>query len=151
LRFTVSDGQRSDFEYIEIEVIEEVIDPYLSWLQLHFSPEDMLLSEVSGESADPDSDGMTNREEYTADTLPQDAASVLRIVRIVPMDGGLEIHFQSGQEANLVLEKHSQIGGAESDWETISTIEAPSSLDHIFWDEQGNDQAGFYLIKAMRP
>ena len=46
-----------------------------AWRSAYFTAEQLTNSAVSGDSADPDGDGFSNRQEYIAGTNPQDAQS----------------------------------------------------------------------------
>jgi hypothetical protein len=53
-------------------------DPFTGWLSRYFSAAQLADPSVSGDNADPDHDGATNREEFLAGTDPTDLASVLK-------------------------------------------------------------------------
>ena len=150
--FVVSDGERSDFEYITIEVLEELIppDPREVWWNKHFTEAELLDPEVSGEHADPDGDTMTNSQELEADTNPRDASSLLKIVKLVLLPDGIEIHWIGGIEANQFLEKRILLNGSEL-WEVIYTESAPTPLSNAVKDEFADEGSGFYRIRAIRP
>ena len=50
---------------------------------------------VSDPNADDDGDGMSNRDEFIAGTLPRDATNVLKIEQILFGPGGCQILFNS--------------------------------------------------------
>lgn len=150
--FVVTDGERSDFEYITIEVVDELtpLDPREVWWNKHFTEAELLDPEISGEQADPDGDTMTNAQELEADTDPRDASSLLRIVRLVLLQDGVEIHWVGGIEANQFLEKRVLLNGSKL-WEIIYSEKAPTPLENAVKDEFAGEGSGYYRIRAERP
>ncbi|MBX3744481.1 MAG: lamin tail domain-containing protein [Verrucomicrobiae bacterium] len=88
LRLTATDGASSVSDDLVITV-EGELQGYEAWLSTYFTPSERLDPNVSGEDADPDLDGHTNRQEFLAGTHPRDPASVLRLrepeVRVAPV------------------------------------------------------------------
>ena len=66
---------------------------YADWAAARFTPEELADSAVSGPDADPDGDGLSNRQEFLAGTDPWDADSVLQITGIARTDEGLELRW----------------------------------------------------------
>lgn len=149
--FSVSDGERTDFEYIRMEVILPIEDPYQAWLQFHFSEEELLNPEWSGEESDPDMDTMSNWEEYMADTHPLDASSVLKITRIIRQEQGMEIHVTSGVKAIVILEKRAGLTGSHEGWQVIHTLQPPTEINPVFLDDLMETDTAFYRIRAWQP
>jgi hypothetical protein len=150
--FVVTDGGRSDFEYISIEVVDELIppDPRTVWWNEHFTESELDDPEISGDQADPDGDGMTNDQEYEADTNPRDASSLLKIMAVVRLQGGVEIQWIGGVDSNQFLEKRISLSGNES-WKVIHSVTAPTATTNAAMDEFADEGSGFYRIRAVRP
>ena len=66
---------------------------YADWAAARFAPDDLADAAVSGPEADPDGDGLNNRQEFLAGTDPWDADSVLQITGIARTDEGLELRW----------------------------------------------------------
>ncbi len=150
--FVVTDGARSDFEYVSIEVVDELIppDPRTVWWNTHFTEIELMDPEISGENADPDRDRMTNEQEFEADTNPRDASSLLKIIQMVWFENGVEIHWIGGVASDRFLEKRILLNGQE-DWKVIHSEEAPTKQNNSVFDEFAGDGTGFYRIRAVRP
>jgi hypothetical protein len=76
LRLSAGDGASTISDEVTVRVLG---DAYEDWRRGHFSAEELLDAGISGEGADPDQDGQSNRNEYQSGTLPRDSRSVLRL------------------------------------------------------------------------
>ena len=100
--------------------------------------------------ADPDGAGMTNLQEYLADTNPTNAISVLCLSRIVPEANGLRLEGQCGVAARQFLERNQSIGTAGTDWLTLFTNSPPTPLQTNLFDLLGTNRTLFYRVRAVR-
>jgi hypothetical protein len=75
LRLTANDGALAAQDDLTVTVTR---DPFSDWQSRYFTPAELLDVAISGNSADPDRDGHTNLQEFSAGTDPMDAASVLK-------------------------------------------------------------------------
>ena len=60
-------------------VVRILDKPFDAWRFLFFSPSELLDPAISGPDADPDEDGVSNREEFRKATDPRDPRSVLNV------------------------------------------------------------------------
>ena len=92
LRLTAGDGA---FEASDDLAVEVRGDAYEAWRRLHFTTGELADPRISGDGADADGDGQSNRAEYLSGTLPRDPGSVLRLeVELAPgADGRLRLRF----------------------------------------------------------
>jgi hypothetical protein len=150
--FVVSDGVRSDFAYMLIEIVDEPIlpDPRTVWWVKYFIESELDNPGISAEQAGPDGDTMTNSQELEADTNPGDASSLLKIVKMMLLPDDIEIHWIGGVEANQFLEKRILLNGPES-WEVIDTGAVPATLSNAVKGEFADESSCFYRIRAIRP
>jgi hypothetical protein len=59
-----------------------VMTPYEAWRRASFTAGQLASLAISGDTADPDQDGMNNQQEYVAHTDPTNQASVFRITAL---------------------------------------------------------------------
>jgi uncharacterized repeat protein (TIGR01451 family) len=72
---------------------------------------------------DLDGDGMSNIEEYHADTHPGDVASVLRLLGADPGVAGVRLRWQGGREVKQYLQSAGALAGP---WQTVLTNAPPT-------------------------
>jgi len=80
-----------------------------AWLQHYGLPTD-----GSADSLDPDGDGMSNWQEWRADTIPTDALSVLRMVTVTNGMPGLQVIWQSVPTRTYWLERGTNLASPPS-------------------------------------
>ena len=68
---------------------------YDDWAAAHFTPEELADPVISGRDADPDEDGLANWQEYLAGTDPRNGDSVLQIVDVRKVTGGMQLGWAS--------------------------------------------------------
>ena len=99
---------------------------------------------------DWDSDGMSNLQEYLADTIPTNRASVLRITGIAWSNGLPRIQWQGGISATQYLERRSFLGGTGS-WTAIDVNLPPTPVTNTFVDTNAlGGNGAFYRLRAVR-
>jgi len=150
--FVVTDGVRSDFEYVTLNVVEELepLDPRDVWWATHFTETELADPKISGMDADPDGDGMTNGQELEADTNPRDPHSLLQIFGFTSNGDAIEIHWRGGREAIQYLQSRNR-WDPDSEWQTIGTFEPPTPVENSATDEQLMGMERYYRILAERP
>lgn len=150
--FVVTDGVRSDFEYVTLNVVEELepVDPRDVWWATHFTEAELADSDISGIDVDPDGDGMTNGQELEADTNPRDPHSLLQIFGLAFDGEHLEISWRGGRESIQYLQSRNR-WNPDSDWQTIRTFEPPTPIENSATDEQLMGVERYYRILAERP
>jgi hypothetical protein len=62
----------------EFDATVPQIEPFAAWKNIHFTPAQQADPAISGDDADPDQDGASNRQEFLAGTDPLDGQSVLK-------------------------------------------------------------------------
>lgn len=67
-----------------IVIVRYALSAYEQWRHAYFTAEELINSAVSGDSADPDHDGMLNRDEYWAGTNPTNPLSRLVLYQVAP-------------------------------------------------------------------
>jgi hypothetical protein len=117
------DGELSVADSVMISVSGSGYD---AWLAAYFTAEELLDPATSGPDADPDGDGLSNAEEYTAGTVPTDAASVLAIEGLV---------LETGGDGNLRVIFTARAGRGY-------TVEARDGMDGVVWQRLVDVPAG---------
>jgi hypothetical protein len=70
-----------------------------------------------GDNADPDGDGLTNTQEFTAGTDPINAASVLKVTNFVISDGDFRVSFPTVSGKTYRLERSDTLQAGS--WTTL--------------------------------
>jgi hypothetical protein len=78
-----------------------------AWLQRYG-----LCTEGSADCADPDYDGMNNRQEWLCGTDPSDRLSALRLLSAVPAGTNLTVSWQSVAGVNYSLERSANLAAS---------------------------------------
>ena len=100
-------------------------------------------------ACDPDGDGMTNLQEFLADTNPTNNASRLAIVGIGPQTNGLSVSWIGGIGATQVVESRRNLADAGESWAALLTNAPPTAINNSLLDSRPGTN-GFYRIKAWR-
>jgi hypothetical protein len=114
------------------------------WEAQHFGHPTNALPGIDG-----DGDGSVNLDEWIADTVPTNAGSVLRMLRIEPEAGGLKLHWQGGESSRQVIEFRHGVPDAENGWHPMHTNWPPTPLVTNVRYTTGADSMMF-RIKASR-
>jgi subtilisin family serine protease len=101
-------------------------------------------------AADPDQDGLSNLQEFLADTNPNSAGSRLRLTSLTNASNSVTVRWQGGSQSRQYLERETQIGGASA-WVDVFTNEPPTATNASWAELAGTNRAGFYRLRAERP
>lgn len=115
---------------------------YAAWRNQHFSAAELNAPEISGDSADPDSDGRTNMEEFAAATDPKSAASVLELNWHATALGTLEFQANAGRSYTVGFRPSFAPGTA---WVTLTNYPAFASPRTM---QITNQRAGYYQLRV---
>ena len=81
-------------------------------------------SSVSGDSSDPDGDGLNNRQEYLAGTDPKNAASVLRLNPLSKSGAPVQFSFSAVSGKTYTVQV---CGNPAGPWTKMKDIAAPAA------------------------
>jgi len=116
-----------------------------AWLRDHGLPTD-----GTADMLDSDGDGMNNRGEYEADTIPTDADSVLRFLAIGKQGGGTRLNWMGGRDARQFLQTRASLSTSTVTWTTIYTNHPPTPSTNAAIDPGATNCTLFYRIRAER-
>ena len=100
--------------------------------------------------SDPDHDGMATWQEYLADTIPTDPASVLRITNIVWEGGPALVEWTGGTQAWQILEVRTNLTGIGSAWLVVWSNPPPNMTATNFMDLSSTNGVRFYRLRSGR-
>ena len=151
LRLSVNDGLTTVADSVTVTVTAGEQETYQAWRERHFSAAELGDSAISGDSADPDGDGQTNRNEYESGTLPRDASSVLRLRWMVAVDGSLKFSVRVANGRTYTLQSRDDVAGAG--WQTmlhLDTATCDCEVDVPWTRPPGSIPAQFYRVVTPR-
>ncbi len=124
-------------------------DAWHLWRLNYFGPNYAFLPQA-GDNADPDADGLSNRQEFNADTDPLNSNSCLRITATMVTSNVVEIRWSGGRQARQYLQRTAALSGTTL-WANLQTNNPPTPIDNSYLDIRGTNETVFYRLKAERP
>jgi hypothetical protein len=103
------------------------------------------------EMDDRDGDGRPAWEEFTADTDPTNAASVLEVAGVSLLGDGLAIDIRGGTGAAYCVEVSTSIVAEAQDWTPLATNLPPTAPTNTFLVPSALPQPGIFRLRAWRP
>ena len=91
---------------------------------------------------------MNNASEYTADTDPQDAESLLRVNFVGDEWGGRRVEWQGGVNAWQTIERSAELG-EDAEWKLLWHREPPLPVSNAVIIVQSAERQ-FYRVRAGR-
>ena len=101
-------------------------------------------------ACDPDGDGMSNWQEYLADTNPTNNASYLALVGLLPQTNGIVISWIGGTGATQVVEYSYDLPASGGTWFCLFTNLPPTAVTNTILQTGGSAGSQFYRIRASR-
>jgi hypothetical protein len=151
LRLAVNDGLTTVADSVTVTVTAGEQETYQAWRERHFSAAELGNPAISGDSADPDGDGQTNRNEYESGTLPRDASSVLRLRWMVAVDGSLKFSVRVANGRTYTLQSRDDVAGAG--WQTMLNLDTATcdcEVEVPWTRPPGSIPAQFYRVVTPR-
>ena len=117
-----------------------------TWRATYFAGDGTSTNAQSAIDADPDGDGQTNGEEYSAGTSPTDAASVLKLADLQVGNNTIDIGFLSAAGRRYQLEGTSSL--TAPDWATMMySIAGDGAWKHAHFNDATTSNR-FYRIRT---
>jgi subtilisin family serine protease len=101
-------------------------------------------------NADPDGDGLSNKQEFIADTNPTNSTSFLRMLPAHVGSNSVAVTWSGGSQALQYLRRAVSLNGSNV-WTTVLTNPPPTALTNSYLDLTQTNKAAFYRIEAERP
>jgi len=108
-----------------------------------------LTNGVNDAGLDPDHDGLSNLQEYLANTDPKDPGSRLQIAAILPATNAIEIHFIAAPQRSYSLMFADP--GSPSTWRKLADINAEAQLRNVTLTDPLNIGPGGRLYRLVTP
>lgn len=141
LRLTASDGVLNASDVVMVYVLAET---FASWAATFFTPAELNDPSLGGPQADPDGDGFTNEQEFTANTDPRDGMSCLR-VEVVADPAGIEIRFLAAARRGYSIQYRD--GWDHGAWSKLTDVPAqPVARPVEILDPSPSSLARYYRI-----
>ena len=151
LEVAVSDGDKITKQQVSVRVRDENASlGYEDWIASFFSAAEQGNASVSGEDADPDMDGHSNRDEFEAGTDPRQAGSVTRI-SAVSLDDALNLQLEGTTAPGRAYILQATDNLSEGRWDLLeSKLALDDSL--VFQLPNVPDTAQlFFRIMVVKP
>jgi hypothetical protein len=116
---------------------------YLRWLRQYG-----ISTDASSDNADFDSDGLNNRQEWQAGTVPTNAVSALRLLTPIRNNPGLIVIWQSVTNRSYFIERKNSLGAAGAF--LVLTTNIPGQLGTTSFIDTSATNSGpfFYRVGA---
>ena len=102
-------------------------------------------------TADPDHDGVNNKQEYMADTDPTNSASFLAFNALLRTNGGTRLSWKGGTSVwQYVEHRHNLISTGET-WTVVVTNPPPMTTTNSLILSDPPDALMLYRLRAVRP
>jgi hypothetical protein len=136
--------KRMDYR-IPVDAGDQDADGLPDWWEQHW------FGEPTGAQcrADADADGISNADEYAADTQPTNAASILCWYAGMHSNGPI-FRWQGGRQARQVIEYAPDLATNGGRWRILSTNQAPTAVSNT-WVTPREATKGFFRVRASRP
>ncbi|MGE3313387.1 MAG: hypothetical protein AB7O66_25770, partial [Limisphaerales bacterium] len=151
LWFSVNDGASTVTDSVTVDVTGGGGETFDTWLRRHFSEAELGQPSISGEGADPDDDGQSNRNEFDSGTHPRDRESVLRLLGVRTADGKFLLGARVAKGRTYTILSRRDADGAA--WEVVRHLEAGDcdcDVDVPLGNSAASDPTRFYRIVTPR-
>jgi hypothetical protein len=151
LEVRVSDGELTAAKQINVRVREEGVElNYEDWVATFFTSEERADASISGENADPDLDGHSNRDEFEAGTDPREFGSVTKITAVTMDDAlNLRLEITSIPGRAYILQSTESLSGLS--WKMLESKLADEEKLAFQIPSQPENSVLFFRVMVVRP
>lgn len=141
------DSSDISFELELIGLVAPVDDPYSAWKARYFNAAELSNPSISGDQADPDGDGQTNAQEFSAGTNPRDVASVFKVTEIKALGGTVTLRFNAVAGRSYSVETRDALAPGKA-WQTLVKINSAAATGPIDVSDPGarGSESRFYRV-----
>lgn len=119
------------------------------WREQHFG-EGATNTGNAANDADPDGDGFTNADEYTAGTDPKSAGSALQVETVTKLDATYTVTIEAQPSRRYELQRLVSAPGAT--WQTVATQEPQAEAGPLsLTDSVAPTDAALYRVRVTLP
>lgn len=122
---------------------DDSLPAYDVWKADQFTPAQLMNAAISGPDADPDGDGFSNEQEFTAGTQPLNAASKLQL-QLTPTPTNALLRFDAASNKTYTVQHRSDAG--PGDWARFADLAALASNAWIELPVAPTNAADFFRL-----
>ncbi len=141
LRLTTHDGEFTVSDDVIVTVQPD--QPYALWLGTHFTAGELANTAISGDTADPDSDGHSNRSEFITGTQPRDSKSFLGVTADKVTDGKVRFNVNVVANRTYTVESSDSVTGP---WSTLTELRPTQTGQSAVEDTRTNNATRYYRV-----
>ena len=151
LQVHVTDGELTTTRQLNVGVRKEGSSvSYEDWLLSFFTLSERADSEVSGENADPDSDGHVNRDEFEAGTDPREFNSVTKITSVT-LDNAMNLQLELSSVPGRAYILQSKANLTDRSWKLLESKLADEGELTFQIQRERESSMLFFRVMVVKP
>jgi hypothetical protein len=151
LQVHVTDGELTTTRQLNVGVRKEGSSvSYEDWLLSFFTLSERADSEVSGENADPDSDGHVNRDEFEAGTDPREFNSVTKITSVT-LDNAMNLQLELSSVPGRAYILQSKANLTDRSWKLLESKLADEGELTFQIQRERESSMLFFRVMIVKP
>lgn len=150
LRLIVTDGSLTAQDDVKITVTGG--DAYATWQAKYFTAAELKDPAISGDNADPDADGFTNKQEFIAGTDPHDHQSYLHVANVGIENQDVLLRFEAMGDKSYTIQSRDLMGSGP--WQRVVDLSPQGTtkmLDVLDPVIQGAREKYYRIVTPAQP